>query len=149
MEKPASPPLPVPPPKPPRQKSGSIGSNASSNKPSPAGSRIGSARLSNGRDVKEIIEQEIPMQENPMEINDNENKSAGSEKSRSTKSKTDTDETVPLETTIQNSLDDIDNLKDKAVQEIEEKLDLIADDADVVQSPPPRTGNSTLFILII
>ena len=146
MEKPSSPPLPIPPPKPPRQKIDSA-ENSQASRQGSSSSRLGSHE-SGEKDLNETTDltdgAEAQLQDDTEVIDNSEEektkeegslkKSAGSEKSISAKSKAGTDDTA--EADAQNCLDD---LEDKVpVDEI--KNEVIADDEDVVHSPPPRTG---------
>ncbi|XP_034945617.1 X-linked retinitis pigmentosa GTPase regulator [Chelonus insularis] len=148
VEKPASPPLPVPPPKPPRQKINSAGSQVSSNAPSSASSKGGSEKAVN---IDTQIKMKSPSKnsvhpkedEEVKSMNGSERKSASSQKSQSIKSKADTDETVTLEAKIVDSLEKVDHFERKVVKTIDEKIDMIADDADVIQSPVRGTAKIT------
>ncbi|KAK0180100.1 hypothetical protein PV327_005776 [Microctonus hyperodae] len=149
VEKPSAPPLPIPPPKPPRQKVESAGSNksnesASTNKKSLSLSRNTSGKSSNGINIE--AKNEVSPVKCPIEIEANGEKSPGNKSensnksSQSDKSIADTNETIPIETNIKDTLNEIENCKEQAVEKIEEKLEIIADDVDVVQSPASKAG---------
>ncbi|XP_063984044.1 X-linked retinitis pigmentosa GTPase regulator [Diachasmimorpha longicaudata] len=152
-----SPPLPIPPPKPPRQKTGSAESASSGGNKS----RKSSGKMSM---LEAPASPEAPQE--GTEGLDKEGsetgsgkKSARSEKSQSGKSKAESNETVPMETVIQSSLDQVgneianqvDKIEEKAMEtvtSIGEKIGIAGDDADVVQSPASKGGKiSKLFHL--
>ncbi|XP_011300272.1 X-linked retinitis pigmentosa GTPase regulator [Fopius arisanus] len=157
-EEPESPPLPVPPPKPPRQKTGSAGSGSSGDM-----SRKSSGKVSSlgGAELEEEEKKENNAERNSREENEtaSRKKSASSENSQSGKSKAESNETVPMEETIQSTIekignevaDKVDMVEAKALETvvaIEEKIGIATDDADVVQSPVSRGGKiSKLFHL--
>lgn len=157
VEKPECPPLPVPPPKPPRQKS--TESNSFSHHVSASSSRKGSVKSLVDNCEAKSVEKENPSPEKSSEMNkeeentnmdelekDSDKKSVGSDKSESSKSKADTDDTIPIETTvIQEAVDHVEDMIEKTVDKVEEKIEMIADDADVVASPITRTGELRKF----
>ncbi|KAK0171955.1 hypothetical protein PV328_005341 [Microctonus aethiopoides] len=149
VEKPSAPPLPIPPPKPPRQKIESAGSNGSNesatiDKKSPPLFRNTSGKSSNGINIE--AKNGVSPVKCPIEIEANGEKSPGNKSessnksSQSVKSIADTNETIDIETNIKDTLNEIENFKEQTVEKIEEKLDIIADDADVVQSPASKAG---------
>ncbi|KAI4501595.1 hypothetical protein M0802_003472 [Mischocyttarus mexicanus] len=144
-EKPASP-DPTPPPKPPRQKIGSpqgsagetteLSNKSSENEDKKEDSLENNSKTNESKEseesvIKSMTEETNKEEESPAKV------SINSHKSRSMKSNADIEETVIPDP--QNVLDEV-KAMGKMIKNEKNDEEHIQDDADVIQSPAPRTG---------
>nr|XP_033324996.1 X-linked retinitis pigmentosa GTPase regulator-like [Megalopta genalis] len=120
----------TPPPKPPRLKSGSSNSSSTGKEDEPNEANAAADTAVNKE--PEIADDDHDEEESARKRETRSVKSSTkSESSRSTRSKHDTDETIEIDKQTD---------KEKIIEEEKMNNDRIQDDADVVQSPAPRTG---------
>ncbi|XP_047360060.1 X-linked retinitis pigmentosa GTPase regulator isoform X1 [Vespa velutina] len=144
-EKPTSP-DPMPPPKPPRQKTGSPEGSAGEDIKLSRKSSEEEENKENNQDSNLKKNEEYEMEESIIRSMTEETKkeeespakvSINSQKSQSTKSNADTEETIIADP--QNTLDEL-KTTDKITTNEKNDEERAHDDADVIQSPAPRTG---------
>ncbi|XP_014602441.1 PREDICTED: X-linked retinitis pigmentosa GTPase regulator [Polistes canadensis] len=149
-EKPASP-DPTPPPKPPRQKVGSpqgsagetteLSNKSSENEEKKEDSQENNSKINETKESEESViksmTEETKKEETEKEEESPAKVSVNSHKSRSMKSNTDIEETIISD--AKNVLDEI-KATEKIIKNEKNDEQHIHDDADVIQSPAPRTG---------